>query len=253
MDSSKKNLLLKWILLAALVVGSAVAFVAWHARQNYEARLRQQIWPEAAPEIRAVAGPVIGKIPTVLLLGDSRMAQWGLPEFQHWRVVNGGWGGLTTAQIAAAAPALLDQFHPAAVVIEAGINDLKFIGLRPELADQIVSLATSNLTAIVTECSRRDCPVIVLATWPAGTPNLARWLIWNRRVAESVTALNARLAGLNSSPKQVRVVDLFAAAGLNFSAGLYLDTLHFTPQTYAQLAPALEKELAALPVVRVVK
>jgi lysophospholipase L1-like esterase len=237
------SLWLKWFLAALAVSLAAAVLSAWMLRVRYENRLRQQVWPAAAPEVSVLASAPGGSVPTVMLLGDSRMAQWGLPQLAHWRVVNAGAGGLTTGQIRLCAPKLLDEIHPDAVVLEAGINDLKYLGLRPGLVSRIVPLASSNITAIINECAARHCKVMVLETWPPGQPGLARRLVWNTAVPASVNQLNAQLRLLNSPERAIRVVDLFGEAGLRLGTGAYRDTLHFTPETYARLTPALEREL----------
>ncbi|MGA2854459.1 MAG: GDSL-type esterase/lipase family protein, partial [Verrucomicrobiota bacterium] len=168
---------LKWLALSLAVLSAAVVLGFWPARSRYENRWARQIWPAIAPNISARSSSPANSAPTVLLLGDSRMAQWDLPQWPGWRVVNAGADGLTTGQLRLCAPKLLDEFQPDAVVLEAGINDLKFAGLHPEMASQLVSLAASNLTAVVHECAARHCRVILLETWPASQPDLARRLV----------------------------------------------------------------------------
>lgn len=238
---------LKWRVTLLAVLSAATVLGFWSARTHYEYRLAQQIWPVAAPEISVVSKSPPGFKSTVLLLGDSRMAQWDLPQLVGWRVVNAGAGGLTTGQLRLAAPKFLDEFHPDAVVLEAGINDLKFIGLRTALSPQIISLAASNLTAVVRGCAADHCQVIVLETWPAGQPDLARRLVWSAKIPAAVDALNAQLQHLNSPGQGIRVVDLFKEAGLKPEAGFYRDTLHFKPEVYQSLTPALEKILGTMP------
>jgi lysophospholipase L1-like esterase len=238
-----KFLWLKWLALALAVLSAAVVFEFWSARSRYENQLSQQIWPVVAPEISIISNSPADFKSTVLLLGDSRMAQWDLPPLAGWRVVNAGAGGLTTGQLRLCAPKLLDEFHPDAVVLEAGINDLKFIGLRRELSPQMISLAASNLTAIVHECAARHCQVIVLETWPVGQQDLARRLVWSAEIPAAVDALNAQLKKLNAPEQGIRVVDLFKETGLKPEAGLYCDALHFKPEVYQRLTPALEREL----------
>jgi lysophospholipase L1-like esterase len=236
---------LKWLAPGVAVLFAALVLAFWFARSRYENRLTRQIWPLNAPDISVVSYTPANFNSTVLLLGDSRMAQWGLPQWSGWRVVNAGAGGLTTGQLRLSAPKLLDDFHPDAVVLEAGINDLKFLGLRPEMAPQIISLAASNLAAVVHECASRHCKVIVLETWPVGQPDLARRMVWNAAIPASVVSLNAQLHSLNAPERGIRVVDLFKQAGLKPEDGLYRDTLHFKPEVYQRLTSALERELEA--------
>jgi lysophospholipase L1-like esterase len=234
---------LKWPVLVLAVLSAAIVLGFWSARSRYEEQLTRQIWPLNAPEIIAISNSPAGFNSTVLLIGDSRMAQWDLPQLAGWRVVNAGTGGLTTEQVHLCLPKLLDQFHPDAVVLEAGINDLKFIGLHPERASGIVSFAAHNLEAIAHECVGRHCKIIVLETWPVGKPSLARRLVWSAEIPTAVDELNAQLQSLNWPEGGIRVIDLFKEAGLKPEAGLYRDTLHFKPEVYQRLTPALEKEL----------
>ena len=242
----KKSAWWKWGGLALTAIVAAMLMAFGMARARYERHLRSQIWPAAAPEVSVFTGATGGSKPTVMLLGDSRMSQWGLPQLARWRVVNAGVGGATTGQIRLLAPGLLAEVHPDVVVIQEGINDLKFLGLRPGMAPDIVSLATSNLVAVVNECSRQNCRVLVLETWPAGKPSLARRLVWSAAIPASVNQFNLRLQTLNSPPRGVLVVDLFGQTGLVPGAQSYVDTLHFTTETYAQLTPALERDLDLL-------
>ena len=227
------------------VLSAAVALAIWSARTHYEYALAKQIWPLTAPEISTRSSSPANSAPTVLLLGDSRMAQWGLPQCPGWRVVNAGAGGLTTGQLRLAAPKLLDEFHPNAVVLEAGVNDLKFIGLRPEMAPRVISLAANNLAAVVRECASHRCQVIVLETWPVGQPDLARRLVWSAAISTAVDSLNAQLHLLDAPGHGIRVLDLVKEAGLKPEAGLQRDTLHFKPEVYQRLTPVLQMELDA--------
>jgi lysophospholipase L1-like esterase len=237
---------MRWLLLLLAAVSVAMAFGFLSARSRYENLLAQQIWPLNAPEISIVSNSPARFDSTVLFLGDSRMAVWGLPQLSGWRVVNAGTGGLTTGQLRLCAPKLLDELHPDAVVIEAGINDLKYLGVRPEMASQIISLAASNLTAVARECAARHGKVIVLETWPATQPEFARRLVWNEAIPASVVSLNAQLRSLNAPEQGIRVVDLFGEAGLKPEGGLYRDTLHLKPEIYLRLTPFLETELKAI-------
>ena len=232
---------------AGMVVLAAIGGLAgWTLWARYEEGLRAQIWPTTLPKLAVRVSSGGDSQPTVLLLGDSRMAEWGLPRLANWRVVNAGTGGLTTGQIRLCAGTMLDEFHPRAVVLEAGINDLKWLGLRREMSGSLVLLAASNLTSIVNECVARNCPVLVLEAWPAGRPGLARLPVWSKSIKTSLVELNQLLRAANAPERGVRVVDLFERAGLKPSADLYRDTFHLRPEAYNRLTPALERELDAI-------
>ena len=153
---------------------------------------------------------------------------------------------MTTGQILLVTPRLLEEYRPDVLVVEAGINDLKFLGLRPGMKSTVASLAASNLTAIASEGVKHHCQVVLLETWPAGRPGWARRLVWNAAIPASVTELNMQLRKLDAPGRGIRVINLLHEAGLKPGAGLSLDTLHFKPEVYEQLTPALEKVLSQI-------
>jgi peptidoglycan/LPS O-acetylase OafA/YrhL/lysophospholipase L1-like esterase len=228
---------------ACLLAACLVAGFIW---ARYEARLRAQIWPTQTPNLSTWLGEPIPSDRVVLLFGDSRMAEWPAPRFAGWRVVNAGTKGLTTGQLALALPKLLREVHPTALVLEAGMNDLKYAGMRPRLAPSLVSLAHSNIVCMADAGLALGCKVIVLETWPAGKPSLARWLVWNQQVNQSVVRLNEQLRKRDAPQQGICVLDLFEQSGLNPEPELYRDTLHFKPTAYTRLGPPLQKELDTL-------
>jgi lysophospholipase L1-like esterase len=231
----------------ALILLAAGVAAFWTARARYESRLREQIWPALAPEFSVITQVAPASDRTVMLLGDSRMAQWGLPAFRRWRVVNAGAGGLTTGQVLLVTPRLLEEYRPDVLVVEAGINDLKFLGLRPGMKSTVASLAAGNLTAIASEGMKHHCQVILLETWPAGRPDWARRLVWNAAIPASVAELNTQLRKLDAPGRGIRVINLLQEAGLKPEAELYFDTLHFKQGVYQKLSPALGKVLNQTP------
>src|SRR5208282_1617257 len=128
-----QKILLHWKLYALTLVCLVAALILTFLvlRTRYERRLESQIWPAEALKVPVLSSAPGGSFPPVMLVGDSRIAQWSVPQLAHWRVVNAGVGGATTGQIRLLAPGLLAEVHPDAVVLEAGINDLKYLGLRP--------------------------------------------------------------------------------------------------------------------------
>jgi acyl-CoA thioesterase-1 len=93
------------------------------------------------------AGQAQAAAPTLLVLGDSLSAEYGLPKGSGWvalleqrlaqekrsiTVFNASISGETTSGGLARLPALLKQHNPAIVVIELGANDA-LRGLPPEM------------------------------------------------------------------------------------------------------------------------
>jgi lysophospholipase L1-like esterase len=224
----------------ALLAGNI--FLAGQLRLRYERQLMQQVWPAGANRPLVTTGPLEGTN-IVLLFGDSRMAEWGGIAVSNQTVVNAGQSGATTGQLRLVLPVLLDEFHPATVVVEAGVNDLKLIGLKPELEDALVAQAEENFSNMVEQCCARGCRVVLLETWPVGKPEWLRRPVWNVEIAKAVARLNERLRLLDSPARKVKVANLFKEAGVAVDAGMFRDALHFKRSVYERLEPALQKQL----------
>jgi acyl-CoA thioesterase I len=106
---------------------------------------------------------------TVLVLGDSLSAEYGLPRGAGWvsllekrlkenkidaNVVNASISGETTSGGKARLPSLLDKYHPTLVIIELGGND----GLRglPVAATQ------ANIRAMVAAAKKAKAKVLLV-------------------------------------------------------------------------------------------
>ncbi len=233
------------ILLAVLFCAVLSVSVALLVRRQYAEKLIAQTWPAgvASPSIMEAAAP---GMKALLLLGDSRAAQWGLPPIKNFRVVNAGVPGMTSAQLVLRHQEILERAQPQAVVIQIGINDLKLLGVRPELREPVVSGCVSNIQAVVKECRRRGVRVMVTPVWPAGELTLARRFVWNKTVGEAVDETNARLEQLFAKQTGVRVVDIFSTLSREHSgrpSQLYRDTLHLKPETYDRLSRLLSETL----------
>jgi acyl-CoA thioesterase-1 len=135
---------------------------------------------------------------TVLVLGDSLSAEYGLVRGSGWVallqrrlqaekidavVVNASISGETTSGGKARLPALLEQHHPSVVVIELGANDgLRGLSLVANEANQRAMLAVSR---------QAKAKVLLLATQVP--PN------YGGEYAQQFFALYARLAGETSA------------------------------------------------------
>lgn len=110
-----------------------------------------------------------GNAPTLLVVGDSISAGYGLAPGEGWvsllaarvaqerydyKVVNGSIGGDTTAGGRARLPALLAEHRPAIVVIELGGNDA--------LRGQPLAQTRANLDAMVKDSQAAGAKVLLL-------------------------------------------------------------------------------------------
>jgi len=102
----------------------------------------------------------------VLALGDSLTAGAGVSPEQAWpallaqrtgwTVINGGESGDTSAQGLQRLPALLDEYHPALVLVALGGNDM--------LRHLPVSGIEDNLARVIVKCRIENAAVVLLAT-----------------------------------------------------------------------------------------
>ena len=103
-----------------------------------------------------------GEVATMLVLGDSLSAEYGLPrgsgwvtlmgqrlDKSHpgWQVVNASISGETTSGGRARLPALLGKHHPRLVIIELGGNDaLRGLSLQ-QTREQLQAMVQASLSA----------------------------------------------------------------------------------------------------------
>ncbi|HEY0257491.1 MAG TPA: GDSL-type esterase/lipase family protein [Candidatus Methylacidiphilales bacterium] len=232
------------ILLAGLVILNVFAF--FQVRHFYEARLLEQLWPlgPPAPRLRIPATDET----TVLLYGDSRIVDWESPELHAGPVVNGGGNGLTTGQLALRLPAWLEACHPKIVVLEAGVNVIKIIGLRPDLYQAVLSQSLSNFNLMFEECRQHHAQVILLPVWPTNKISFLRRLVWNPAADRAVPDLNHQLMQAVAGRRDAVWLDLLSpllhATPENDREQIYRDDLHFNKSVYRQLTPLLDQALA---------
>lgn len=227
MNAKRALLLAVALLLCALGACIALGFVA---RLQYERALLVQIAPLPKWNFPTAAQ---SQTNTLLLLGDSRIQQWPRIQIDGWNVINAGVGGITSSQLALACAGPIERTRPKVVLVQVGINDLKLLGLRPDLRNQLVQLYASNIVQIVQQARKNGAQTIVTTILPAGRPSLARRFVWSDAVAQGVNEANALLLSALAKQPDVRVVDLFEGRP---PFELYSDTLHLRPAAYEMLS-----------------
>ncbi len=182
-------------------------------------------------------------LPVVLFFGDSRALYWPAPAVAGWRCVNRGIGGQTTEQVRGRFDANVPPLSPRIVVLQAGINDLKAIGLLPWRRDQIVADCKANLREIVKRAADGGAVVIVTTVFPPGKVPLERKLEWSPEIEKAVEGVNADLRALASN--RVIVFDAWRILEDHgqLRDGYGVDTLHLSPIGYGALNAELAKIL----------
>ncbi|KQV82666.1 GDSL family lipase [Massilia sp. Root351] len=133
-------------------------------------KLRQVLWlPVVALCLLSAAASAYSAPKTVLVLGDSLSAEYGLARGAGWvslleqklqaqkidaRIVNASVSGETTSGGRTRLPALLSKHQPSIVVIELGAND----GLR----GLPVAAAEANLRAMVAQARGAGAQVLLV-------------------------------------------------------------------------------------------
>lgn len=187
----------------------------------------------------ACSGPKEAPLPhqaVVLVLGDSISAGHGLAREQSWvaqlapltgwQLVNGGVSGDTTEQGLARLSALLEEHHPAAVIIELGGNDM----LRRLSTRETVN----TLDAIISEVRATGARPVLMAI-PA--PSVAGAAFGSLSDAEFYAEAAKR--------QQVPLIDEVVADVLS-TPSLKLDQLHPNAEGHRELASRVVKKLRRL-------
>jgi acyl-CoA thioesterase-1 len=193
-------------------------------RRGFVACLSAALLTLVLPPARGTAAPVSAGSATVLVVGDSLSAEYGLPRDSGWvallgrrladrapeySVVNASISGDTTGGGRARLEALLREHRPAVVIIELGAND----GLRGLNLDAM----RANLQAMIDACRTQGARVLLVGM--RLPPN------YGDRYAEGFHSVYTQLAARNRVPLVPFLMDGFAERRDWFQA----DQLHPLP------------------------
>jgi lysophospholipase L1-like esterase len=154
--------------------------------------------------------------------------------------------GETTAQTILRLDNDVISLRPSIVVVEVGINDLKTIGLFPNLEQQITNSCFANLNTLVIRMTEHGIHVVVLTIIPPGRPGLLRNLVWSEAIYTAVERVNATIKNLQG--RRITVVDCaqVMCIGKRVKPQYARDTLHLNSAGYEMLNTSLSPVLKAL-------
>ncbi len=226
-------------LLLVTVIGSlAVNLALFRGLKYYYTR-------ELLVRLRPVGGSPVVRVgnpagPRLLFLGDSRAADWPALSTRRLFSINAGAAGETTEQVRLRTEEILLAEKPSVAIVQAGINDLKAIGVLPGSADDIRRKCAANLGEIVQLCRRRHARVVLTLVLSPGKVPWWRRPFWSDQIQRAVNGVNDRLAHQFAGIPDVAVLDLEKILGSKPGDPRdYRDTLHLTPSAYAKFAPVL--------------
>jgi lysophospholipase L1-like esterase len=251
-DLRRRRLWLRPVGLGALVIlliGSVVSNVLLYRQASRTYRELQEVRLDPYGLGHRFAGLPSGPIAPnsiVVFLGDSRAEQWPAPGDSRFHFVNRGIDGQTTEQIRGRLDAHVLPLHPRVVVLQAGINDLKTIGIFPTRRNQTVAACKANLREIVSRCRNAGSSVIATTVFPTGPVPLQRRPYWSPQIDRAVEEVNEDIRSMKSD--KVIVLDAWQILQENgrLRPGYAADTLHLTPPAYESLNQALKPLLDPL-------
>ncbi len=198
--------------------------------------------PPAA--VTAEAGPARGR--TLLIWGDSRVAQWRPLPQRPYRIRAVGRPGASAVQLARLLDAELAREPADVVVIKAGVNDAVAIAMlwpaeRPEA--RLASIAAFE--AMVEASQRGGARVILMRIVPPVRPTVARRFLYRDVVVDEVARLNTALAliATRAGADLADPVALLADEGGRIPDRFRRDTLHLTAEAYRALDPLIPADL----------
>lgn len=195
------------LLLALLFAGMyAISF-----RNNYKAYNLLRIDPLETGRLRSANHDQSDLDADIWMIGDSRIARWDtLLLNTGLQIANLGIEGQTSTQVCYRFKNDLEIDTPKIVILEAGINDLKVIGLDRELEEPITKNLYRNIEEIRDLCLGNNIPLILINVFPVGKIELTRRPMWNSAVNEAIRSVNETLKGYCDNQK----VFYFDASGL---------------------------------------
>ncbi|HDN26130.1 MAG TPA: SGNH/GDSL hydrolase family protein [Thioploca sp.] len=121
------------------------------------------------------------------------------------------------------------------------MNDLTVLGVQPQRYKEITGICQDNIKFFVESLLARQIEVILLTIIPPAQPELARRLVWNDKISQSVEEINQYWLNLPAT-ERLHIIDtakVLKDAQGRWHDNVNRDTLHLTPTGYNYLNQAL--------------
>lgn len=183
----------------------------------------------------------------VLFIGDSSIEQWEeLPLLTNCQTINHGVGGDTSAQVRLRLERDVLNLQPDIVVIEAGSNDLKTIGVFPDRERVLIENCKQNLNETVAGLRKRGVHVVLLTIFPVGPVELSKRPVWSDATLTAIAEVNQYIRGLHGERLTVVDCDPVLATEGRLHPAYAQDMWHLTPAGYQALNEATKPVLESV-------
>ena len=184
----------------------------------------------------------------VALFGDSRISDWpNISNRDGLRFENLGLKDRTTAELLHWLNLAQWDTPPEIMVLQAGINDLKYIGVLPDQREKIVTDCKRNIQSMADWAEARNITCVVLTIIPTSKPSLKRSMVWSSDVDEAIREVNKFIRDMANSQVHVFDCDELFLKDQYIDSQYSRDMLHLNDLGYdkleSQLIPILEKIL----------
>ncbi|MCH6255127.1 GDSL-type esterase/lipase family protein [Puniceicoccaceae bacterium K14] len=178
----------------------------------------------------------------IILYGDSKCSQWDpLPQWANTEIIDRGIGGETTAQILERINDDVLELKPDTVIFQAGVNDLKAIGVLPQLQEKITQDCVDNIKTICDQLTNQGIRVILTTILTPAPIEFQRIPLWSDKVNQSVDAANDQLRAIENPLVTLFDCDTYFRDGKYIKAEYSFDTLHLNKTGYQHWNASLEK------------
>lgn len=238
--------MLKPALMIIVLVVALAGYAAFAKRAQWIEGKIAALTAPASTEFAAAnaALPPKASKPRIVLIGDSRIAQWPAGELPgRFEVINRGIGGETAAQLVKRFDADALALDPDLIVVQAGMNDLVAASLMDtEQGDAVRVLTREALVTMAKRAHAAGRPILLTTVIPPARPDFIRRPVWSASLPDLAADVNADLKKVRL-PEELRVIDL--SADLTARDGTMLnddyrrDTLHLNEVGYKRLTQNL--------------
>lgn len=190
---------------------------------------------------------ISAEFPNLILLGDSRAADWYFPKTEQFNLNNRGIGAQSSSQITQRYTAHVSSLNPDIVIVQMGINDLIGIPLQRGSRNHIVEQVKHNISSIIEQAHADNAVVVLTTIFPVGSIPIHQYLFWSSEVIPAINEINLFILSLEQENILVFDASMVLMGENGRTQSHYRDDfLHLNREGYIALNNALMPTLTEL-------